>query len=202
MPDPVKLACLLGLPGPPELAPNLATFTTLPESVLATFAEVLEPNLAPVIDDRAETRVKRYCRLHEIEPDTIGPSVRACRFLFTNAVKSGAGRDGFTADVRAMLPEAQAEATLARLLPIFDVAFPQLVKAAVLRSVAEHGKVVQAVHWRIETIRSSDHGLKLDVPVATLTFQYQEGPNAGQASFQLLPDQAAELRRALAMLIE
>lgn len=202
MSPPVKLACLLGLPAPPELAPNLATLTTLSEPVLATFGEVLEPNLAPVIDDRVETRVKRYCRLHEIEPDQIGPSVRACRFLFTNAVKSGAGRDGFSADVRALLPEAQAEAALARLLPLFDQAFPQLVKAAVLRSVAEHGKVVQAVHWRIEVIKSSDHGLKLDVPIATLTLQYQEGPNAGQASFQLLPEQAAELKRALAMLVD
>ena len=41
-----------------------------------------------------------------------------------------------------------------------------------------------------------------DMPIATITFQYQEGPNAGQTSYQLLPEQAAELKRALAALVD
>jgi hypothetical protein len=194
---PIPLQCLTGGGAPPQLADNLATLLSLPQAVLDTYAEVLEANLAPVIDDRTETRMKRYCRRYEIEPEVLAPSVKACRFLFTSAVKAGVDRDAFIADVNALLGEAQATAVLGRLLPLYDVAFPKLMQSAVFQSVAEHGKVVRAVRWRMDMIKASDHGSKLDVPVATITMQYQEGPNAGQTSFQLLPEQALELKRAI-----
>lgn len=198
----ITLHCLMGQAAPPELGDNLATLLSLPEAVQKTFAEVLEPNLAPVIDDRAETRVKRYCRRYEIDPAVLSPSVKACRFLFTNAVKACIDRDAFIADVSALLPGVEGPRALDLLLPLFDVAFPKLMQAAMFQSVAEHGKVVRAVHWRMDMIKASDHAFKLDVPVATITLSFQEGPNAGQASYQLLPDQAAELRRALAFMTE
>jgi len=196
------LRCLMGHPGPPEIARGLGTLLALPEPVLQTYAEVLQVNLAPTIDDRVETRMKRYCRRYEIEPDVLAPSVKACRFLFTNAVKAGVDREAFIADVKVLLPEEQAMAVLNVLMPLFDEAFPKLVQAAVFQSIAEHGKVVRAVRWRMDVIKASDHGMKLDVPVATITLQHQEGPNAGQTSYQLLPEQAMELKRALSLIVE
>jgi hypothetical protein len=198
---PMLLQCLLGGAAPTELGGNLASLLELPDAVLDTYAEVLEANLAPVIDDRAETRMKRYCRRYEIDPEILAPSVKACRLLFTSAVRAGIDREAFIADVRTLLPEEQAALVLERLLPLFDVAFPKMMQAAVIQSIAEHGKVVRAVRWRMDVIKASDHGVKLDVPVATITLQYQEGPNAGQTSYQLLPDQAAELKRALANIV-
>ncbi|MBW2525972.1 MAG: hypothetical protein JRI23_17460 [Deltaproteobacteria bacterium] len=199
---PVVLQCLLGAAAPPELGGNLASLLELPAAVLDSYAEVLEANLAPVIDDRVETRMKRYCRRYQIEPGSLAPSVKACRFLFTSAVRAGVDREAFIADVRALLPEEQATSVLDRLLPLFDEALPKMMQAAVFRSIAEHGKVVRAVRWRMDEIKASDHGMRLDVPVATITLQYQEGPNAGQTSYQLLPDQAAELQRALAHIVD
>lgn len=192
----------MGKDAPIELGDNLATLLSLPEAVQKTYAEVLEPNLAPILDDRTETRVKRYCLRYEIEPAVLAPSVKACRFLFTSAVKACIDREAFIADVEALLPPAASPRVLELLLPLFDVAFPKLMQAAVFQSVAEHGKVVRAVHWRMDMIKASDHAMNLDVPVATITLQFQEGPTAGQASFQLLPDQAEELKRALALMTE
>lgn len=195
--EPAALKCLMGRVAPADLGPNLSTLLVLPTAVQQTYAEVLEPNLAPVVDDRVETRVKRYCRTHGIEPRVLAPSVKACRFLFTSAVKAGIDREGFVADVNAVLPPADAASVLTLLLPLFDAALPKLVGAAAFQSVAEHGKIVRAVRWRMDVIKASDHGAHLDVPVATITLQYQEGPNAAQATYQFLPEQAAELRRAL-----
>lgn len=195
------LQCLMGAEAPPELGENLATLLSLPDAVQESYAEVLEGNLAAAIDDRTETRLKRYCRRHEIEPELLSPSVKACRCLFTGAVKAGVDREAFISDVKALLPEEQATRLLDRLLPLFDEAFPAMMRAAVFQSIAEHGKVVRAVRWRMSVIKASDHGMKLDVPVATITLQYQEGPNAGQTSYQLMPEQAAELKRALANIV-
>lgn len=201
MAPPAALRCLGGEPPPPELAAELATLLTLPASVLDTYAEVLEVSLAPVLDDRAETFIKRYGRKHDVEPERLAPSVKAIRFLFTRAVQAGTDRGDFVHDVEALLPPAEAEHVLARLLPLFDVAFPKLRHHAAFLSVAEHGRVVRAVRWRLDVVKASDHGARIDVPVATVTFQYQQGPNAGQESYQLLPEQAAELRRALAAIL-
>ncbi len=198
----VALRCLMGQPAPADLGAALATFLRLPATVQDTYSEVLAAHLEAVVDDRAETLLKRYCRRHEIEPGQLGPSVKACRFLFTHAVKAGVDRAALVADVSALLPEEEATLVLDRLLPLFDAAFPRMRQAAVFQSVAEHGRVVRAVRWRMDVIQASDHGRQLDVPVATITLQYQEGPNAGQTSYQLLPDQAAELRRALAAILD
>jgi hypothetical protein len=198
---PVTLQCLMGGAAPPDLGDNLASLLALPEAVQGSYAEVLEANLSPIIDDRVETRMKRYCRRYGIEPELLAPSVKACRFLFTSTVKAGVDREAFVADVTTLLSEEQAAGVLERLLPLFDDAFPKMMQAAVFQSIAEHGKVVRAVRWRMDVIKASDHGLNLEVPVATITLQYQEGPNAAQASFQLLPEQAAELKRALSNIV-
>jgi len=197
----VALRSTNGELAPPELAAGLALFLELPASVQDSYAEVLEANLGPVVDDRAETFIKRYCRRHEIEPERLAPSVRALRFLFTEGVTAGTDREAFIDDVKALLPPAPASVLLGRLLPLFDAAFPRLKHAAAFLSVAEHGRVVRAVRWRVDVIKASDHSARIDLPVATLTFQYQEGPNAGQASYQLLPEQAAELQKALASIV-
>jgi hypothetical protein len=198
---PAALACLMGSPAPPELAAGLATLLDLPAAVQETWGEVLEVNLAGVLDDRTETFMKRYCRRYELEPAVLAPAVKACRFLFLQAVKSGVDRAAFIADLGSLLPEDQAVRVRALLLPHFDSELPRLRQVAILSSVAEHGRVVRSVRWRMDVIKSSNHSVKLDVPVATITLQYQEGPNAGQASYQLLPEQAAELRRALDALL-
>lgn len=197
----VELAILGGGAAPEGLAANLASLLALPAAVVDSFGEVLEPNLAPVLDDRVETLVKRYCRRHEIEPAALAPSVKACRFLFTNAVTAGVTRAALAKDLDALLGDEGA-ALASRLLGLFDEALPNLQRAAAYLSVAEHGKVVRGVRWRMDVIRASDHGKRLDVPVATLTLQFQEGANAGQATYQLLPDQVIALRRALDAILD
>ncbi|MFP6686867.1 MAG: hypothetical protein VB934_19245, partial [Polyangiaceae bacterium] len=58
----IALACLMGAPAPADLAGNLASLLALPEEVQAAYSEALQANLQPVIDDRVETRMKRFCR--------------------------------------------------------------------------------------------------------------------------------------------
>jgi hypothetical protein len=198
----VSLKCLGGKAAPAELGGELASLLELPATIQDTWAEVLDANLAPVLDDRTETFMKRYCRRYEIEPARLAPAAKACRFLFLQTLRAGLDRPDFVADVRLLLPEPEASRVLDLLLPIFDLEFPKLRRAAVVMSIAEHGRVVRGVRWRMDLVQASNHSMKLDVPVATITFQYQEGPNAGQASFQLLPEQAAELRRALDAMLD
>jgi hypothetical protein len=191
-----------GASAPPELGPHLASLLSLPADVRSTLSEVFEAFLVPVLDDRAETFLKRYARRYEFEPARLLPAAMAVRLLVTSAVKASVDSAAFAADVRLLVGEPGGTALLELLVPLFDAAYPRLREAAVFQSVAEHGRVVRAVRWRMDTIRASDHGLGLDVPVATITFQYQDGPNRGQASYQLLPEQALELKRALGFILE
>ncbi len=202
MTAPVALRCLLGRAGPPELGSELAALLELPGAVQATWAEVMEANLTPVLDDRAETAMKRYGRKHDVALGQLAAPAKACRFLFLQASRAGVDRDAFSADIGALVPAPAAARVRDLLLPIFDAAIPQLRQAAVFLSVADHGRVVRGVRWRVDVIKASTHGTNLGVPVATITLQYQEGPNAGHASYQILPEEAAELRRALDAILE
>ena len=64
-----------------------------------------------------------------------------------------------------------------------------------MRSVAEHGTLGHDVHWRLETLQASDHGVALDVPLTSLTFVCQEGQSQRNVTIQFLPDTLAKLQK-------
>ena len=66
----------------------------------------------------------------------------------------------------------------------------EIVKAA----VADHGKLLVGVKWRLDAIQASEGGAKLGTPVALLTLHYLEGAESGRVTLQVLPDMMGELR--------
>jgi hypothetical protein len=183
---------------PNELAQDLAAFVDLPASAQEKFLDVLAPNLAETLDDRAASQSKRFARSHEADMTLLASVVRACRHILLAAVKKGLGPEEFTQELQTLLAGTTGKEAIAAALQQGYARFvPQLTQAAVFGSIAHHGKVVRKVRWRVDTIRASDLLTKIDMPIATITFEYQEGPQARTSSFQLLPEQAVELRQAL-----
>ncbi len=66
----------------------------------------------------------------------------------------------------------------------------EIIKAA----VADHGKLLVGIHWRMDTIQASERGAKLRTTVAMLTLHYREGAEAGRITLQVLPDMMGELK--------
>jgi hypothetical protein len=69
------------------------------------------------------------------------------------------------------------------------------VRAELLRgTIADHGKLVEGIDWRIDSISASDRGESFGYAIGVLTFRYREGEERSRITVQLLPDALAELR--------
>lgn len=179
-----------GQAGPDELAPALNGLLALPDAVREQLEALLDPCLEPVPEDQLENRIARLCRRHELDPRVTVPSFKATVLLFRSAAVNACTPEELGQDLRALGGDGLA--TL--LLPVYEAAFPKMRMRIMQESIAAHGRVLTGIEWRIDTLGSSSRGRKLDVPVAMMTFAYQQGPNADMFTIQMLPDAVAELR--------
>src|SRR5262249_50677739 len=81
------------------------------------------------------------------------------------------------------------------LLAGYDAAKDQLRNEIVRAAIADHGKILVGVSWRLDAIQASDRGGKLRTPVAMLTLHYREGGETGRVTMQVLPDMMGELKQ-------
>jgi hypothetical protein len=69
-----------------------------------------------------------------------------------------------------------------------------LVRHEIARAaLADHGKVVERVDWRVDQVVTSNRGEKLGVPVAVVTLSYREGERRDRITLQLPPQALREL---------
>lgn len=178
---------------PPELQSDLRKLEALPEGVRNDFWEVLQPNLAPVLDDRVGAAVAKFCRSREVEPPDLLEPVRASRWLVYQAAKHNPEPNVIVSD----LEKIAGPNTLATLLPCFQQATPVLRARIVEEALADHGKLVRGVGWRVDTVRRSHNGAGINTAVAMLTFRYTEGGKQEHLTLQMLPETLNQLRYAI-----
>ena len=187
-----------GKPAPDELLPALRGLCTLSATVRAELGALLGPCLEPLPEEQLDNRIGRICRRHELDPRVLGPGFKAAVLLFRTAVAVACTPAELGQDLRALdaLEGASGDgATLeSLLLPVFEEAYPAMRMQIVRDSIAAHGRVLTGVEWRIDTLGASNRGRKLEVPVALMTFAYQEGTRSERFTVQMLPDAVAQLR--------
>ncbi len=61
-------------------------------------------------------------------------------------------------------------------------------------TLADHGKVLTGLSWRVDNVTSSDRGADLASPVVFLTLRYQEGKDSDSVTLQLTPESLQELK--------
>lgn len=188
------LQCLMGARATATLGRDLASVLELSEKVRSAYWDVLQGCLGPQLDERTVNRLRRFGRDHEIDAETLLPSVKAFRFLLRSAARHNTSRAAVLHDVQALFSGEAPEGLEAIAGELYDLAFPTLRREVVMRSVAEHGTLAQQVHWRLETLQASDHGIALDVPLTSLTFVCLDGQTQRNVTVQLLPDVVEQLR--------
>ena len=77
-----------------------------------------------------------------------------------------------------------------------DTAFAQLRREMIRQTFADHGKAVEACHWKMERVVASDRAEGIDASVANLTFRYVEGGTRGSVTLLVPPEVLRELRDA------
>ncbi len=182
----VKLRCLGGEPGPPELSEHLQRLRELPEGALRELWTVIDAALGEIMTRESEQILDAFCVRHAVRPDHLGAVLKASRFLLDGAARTNATKGDFGGDVDA-LSGAHA-LTREILLHGFDRAKARLRQAILRGTVEDHHKLVVDVAWQVERIVASDRGERLDVGLSALTFRYREGGEQKRITLHLLPD--------------
>jgi hypothetical protein len=188
---PPELRSLGGSAPPAEILGDLARAIGLPERGRQRFWEALGPCLSEPLPADVEARLDRFCQRLELDPGALARAIKACRFLVRQASSHNLDRAAFAEDL-GKLPDAGALREL--LLPGYEAARAQVRAELVRATMADHGKLLEGVDWRIDQVAASSHAPALRVPVAVVTMRYREGERRERITFHATPDALAGLR--------
>jgi hypothetical protein len=190
--QPVKLHCLGGQSPSPELASDLLGILSLPEAARRRFWEVLGPSLGDPVPREVEGKVARFVAEHGADAGATPRALKAARTLVRLASALDVGPKQLAEDLTRVAGGSPAIAEV--ILPGYDRARARLRAELGRRTVADHGRVLEAVRWRVDVLGASDRGLGLKLPVVTLTLHYREAGRREQLSVQVLPEVMKQLR--------
>ena len=200
-PEAIRLATLRGGEAPAALPSDVQALVALPEPLRQRFWSILEPCLDADPDEESQRTIFALCEEHGVDPSCVLEPLRGARFLLQAAARSAATREAFVEDLERLVRPGELRHAVGTLVPCFDKAVPRLRERIVARSIADHGKLVEDVHWRIDKIIQSEHGDGVNVPVVVLTLRYREGERAERVTLHLLPEQLKKLESACASIL-
>jgi hypothetical protein len=192
---PVRLRCLGGKPAPPDLASDLRALERLPPAARVALWSVLGPSLPEPLAPEVEGMLDAFCRTHRLKRDDLARPLKACRFLLREAASANVPHGTFVEDLRAL---CGTDAAIEQLFAAGYDAACKVVRQEVLQgTLADHGKLLLGVDWRLDSVLASSRGSKMRVPVALLTLRYREGDQTRRITLQVLPETLRQLTQTL-----
>jgi len=189
-PPPDTLHCLGGQPPPPEVRADLALLPRLPAPAQQQLYRVLGPCLGEAVPSSIEKAVEDFCRAFQIDDAALARALRASRFLLREAAARDLPAAAFIEDLARL---GQGEALAEILMPGYEAAKAMVRREILAAALADHGKVVERVDWRVDQVVTSNRGEKLQLPVAVVTLSYREGDRRDRITLQLPPEALREL---------
>jgi hypothetical protein len=189
---PLRLYCLGGGEAPPDLGAHLLRLRRLPAEALQKIWQVLAPSMAERIAPETEQLLDVFCAAYKVDEDDLAQAVKACRFLVREAAQRDVPAAALAEDFDRICPDDPLVKEL--VLAGYEAAKAQIRHEIAKAAVADHGKLLVGIHWRVDAIQASERGVQLRVPVALLTLHYREGTETGRVTLQVLPDMMGELR--------
>lgn len=188
----VHLQCLQGRPAPQPIVEGWRALVALPEGA---GAEVLDLALArfhaPDDPASAALRVQAADR-HGVEVADLEAAVNACGWLLEQAVALNLPLASVREDVTALCGDAPAAGL--PLIQRYEGLSAQLRHLVVRRTLSDHGKILVALDWRVDSVSASNRGVDLATDVVYLTLRYVEADQPGRVTLQLTSEALRDLR--------
>jgi len=190
-----RLRCLGGHQAPPEVGADLAMLKMLPLAARRQLYRVLGPCLAEPIPNTMDERIDEFCRELHVDAEVLARVLRASRFVLREASIADLSEADLAEDLATLGDTGEITNVLS---PGYEMV-KKVVRAEVARgALADHGKVVERVAWRMDQVTSSSRGGNLNIPVGVLTLWYRDGERLEQVTVQFPPDAQQELRQMCA----
>ena len=187
------LHCFGGSPAPPSIIDGWRGFLALLETNQEGVWSLFESVLRNPGDPGYEERVRGFSQERGLLEAQVLLALQAFDTLFHQAAAFDLSREQFGQDLSALsggpLPAVDP------LLSHYDGLKGELRGRILQETLADHGKVLLGLDWRIDKVISSDRGTDLDGSVMLLTLRYREGDRLDRVTLQLTPDALADLKR-------
>jgi hypothetical protein len=191
-PPEIKLNCCQGRPAPVPAVEGWRQFLRFPEQARKGFWGVLLPALLEPANPANKQRIEAFSREHGLEEVAVVSAMRGCDFLIRQACALDMDTASFRQDLTALSEGDEQGAEF--ILVQYDGAKADLRKFIIQESLADHGKVLVGIDWRVDNVTASDRGAKLNTTVVLLTLRYRENSRVERITLQLTPEAIRELK--------
>jgi hypothetical protein len=178
-----------------EIATDLQRLSLLPNEALEALYQVLGPLLGGEMNKERINRIAGpFCKKHGADIDDLVHGIAAARTLLRHAAREDLHVEKFVEDLELLGVEVPAARAL---VSGYQQASVLLRAELMMSTLMDHGAVLKNVDWRIDQMRGSNRGKNLNAPVASITFNYQDGQAAKRLTLQVLPPVLKQLREIL-----
>jgi hypothetical protein len=194
-----KLRTFDGGPGPAVVEAAWSAYRELDDPLRRELPELLRGILETPNDPANDGRFKAFCSHFDVSSDVLGVVVQGLNLLIGHASALGIEPIELRAD---LLTLGEGEASVSDPIVELYAALRPLLRARLVdETLADHGRLLVGVDWRVDELKISDRGVGLDTSVMHLTLRYREGNETSRVSFQLVPEMARRLRDACARVV-
>jgi hypothetical protein len=179
-------------PPPPGLADDLRLVSGFPPAAQAALWSVLGPCLTEPIPRAMNRRLDDFARVYGIDAGALARGLRGCRVLVRAAAFLDLPAALVVEDAMALAGDDAPVAAI--LLQGYDAAKAQIRVVAMRSALAEHGRVLEGVDWRVEQVLASSAGGRLRFPVTVITLRCRVDGRQERITVQASPEQLRELQ--------
>ena len=189
----IKLQCCQGNSPPEYVVDGWKRFLSFPRQAKDSFGDILRPALLDPSNPESKKRVQLFCRDQGLAEEDVVAAVRCCDFLLRQASMLDLESDALSQDL-VTLSEGESQSTETVLSKYLSIT-ANLRKQIILGSLADHGKVLVGLDWRVDNVAASDRGARLNTTVVLLTLRYREGNRVERITLQLTPENVQKFKR-------
>jgi COMM domain len=177
---------------PKHVTDGWGRFLEFPAEAQPDFWDLVVSAVLQPADPGHRERFALFRQRHELPEGDLVAAIQACGVLLRQACAHDLDRERFGRDLAA-LSNGRAAAT-APLLDRYDDIKRHVRQQLVAEALADHGKVLVGIDWRVDRVVNSSKGANLDATVVVLTFRYREGDRLERITLQLTPEALSELK--------
>jgi hypothetical protein len=148
-------------------------FLQFPQQARKGFWGVLFPALLEPTNPANKQRIEAFSREHGLEEVAVVSAMRGCDFLIRQACALDMDAAPFRQDLAALSEGDEQGAEF--ILSQYEGAKAELRKFIIQESLADHGKVLVGIDWRVDNVTASDRGAKLNTTGGTDYFSTHPG---------------------------
>lgn len=191
----ILLFCLQGRPAPQQVIEGWKRYLSFPRPVQDDLWELVASALSEPESPQNQARLEAFCNEHKLSREEATPAVQACGFLLGRVCSGDLAADSLRQDLNSLSaghPQAQSAADA--IMPRFEEIKSTLRQKIVLSSLSDHGKVLEGLDWRVDSVSSSSRGVQLNAGVVFLTLRYREAGEPGRVTLQVTPEGLNDLK--------